>query len=106
MQRRFVSFRVSDVEPTKLQSICSTYFAYEHARSVRQLLIRRLLLLLLGTAVLTLGFHLLPRVALEAVAAVSIACMWLTVRIELRAKHRLIDELRDVPTADPAGILR
>jgi hypothetical protein len=42
-------------------------FAYEHARSVRQVLIRRLLLLVLGTCALTLGVHLLPIAAFMTV---------------------------------------
>jgi hypothetical protein len=104
MERGFISFRASAVEPTKLQNICSRYFAYEEARTVRQLLIRRLFLVLVGTAILTLGFHLLPRIALGVVGALSIAGVWLILRIELRAKHRLIDELRDVPTADSPAI--
>ena len=104
MERRFISFRASDVERAKLQKICSTYFAYEEARTVRQLLIGRLLLVVVGTAILTLGFHLLPRIALGVVGALSFACVWLTLRIELKAKRRLIEALRDVPTADPQGI--
>ena len=85
---------------SKLRTVCSSYFAYEHARSVRQVLIRRLLLLVLGTSALTLGAHLIPIAALIAVAALAAACFALCLRTELKARRRLINELRDIPSAN------
>ena len=73
----------------------------EHARSVRQVLIRRLLLLVLGTCALTLGGHLLPIAALVTVAALAVACFALCLRSELKARRRLINELRNIPSANP-----
>lgn len=97
----FISFRESDVDPSKLRTICSTYVEYQWARTVRQRLIRRLLLFLLGIAGLTLGFHVLPTVALVTTAMLSTGGTALCVRTELKARRRFIEELRDVPAADP-----
>ena len=96
-----MSFRATDVEPSKLRTVCTSYFAYEHARSVREVLIRRLLLLVLGTSALTLGAHVLPIAALLTVGALAAACFALCLRTELKARRQLIDELRDIPSANP-----
>jgi hypothetical protein len=101
MQRRFVSFRASDLHSSTLQDVCSSYFAYEHARTVRQALIRRMLLMLAGAATLTLGFHLLPIAALATIGALAAIGVALCFRSEWRARGRLLHELRDVSANDP-----
>ena len=106
MQTAFVSFRASDVDPTQLDAIFSTYFEYEQARVVRQLLTQRLLLLLLATAAVTLGVHLLPTVVLVAVGTLSAACLAFCVCSERRAKRRLADKLRSVPPTEATAILQ
>ena len=101
MERRFISFRATNVDQSKLGTVCSSYFAYEHARSVRQALIWRLCLLLLGTCALTLGAPVLPIAALMTVAALAAACVALCLGTELKARRRLLNELRDIPSANP-----
>lgn len=96
MQRRFISFRGSDVGPAKLSTVCFSYFAYEHARIVRKLLCRRLLLLVVGTALLTWGVHLFPVPALTATVSIAVACMALVVRAEWSARRRFLSEIRDL----------
>ena len=96
MQRRFISFRGSDVGPAKLSTVCFSYFAYEHARIARKLLCRRLLLLVVGTALLTWGVHLFPAPALMATVSIAVACMALVVRAEWSARRRFISEIRDL----------
>ena len=97
MESRFFSFRTTDVDRSKLRTVCSSYFAYQQARSVRQALIRRLLLLILGTCALTLGVHLLPTAALLTVAALAAVSFALCLSTEWKARRRLIHELRDIP---------
>ena len=96
MQRRFISFRASDVGPAKLSTVCFSYFAYEHARIMRKLLCRRLLLLVVGTALLTWGVHLFPEPALTATVSIAAACMAVVVRAEWSARRRFISEIRDL----------
>ena len=96
MQRRFISFRGSDVGPAKLSTVCFRYFAYEHARIMRKLLCRRLTMLVVGTALLTWGVHLFPEPALAATAGIAAACMAVVVRAEWSARRRFISEIRDL----------
>jgi hypothetical protein len=102
MARQFVSFHASAVERAKLGAVLSRYFDYERARTRRQIQIRRLLLVLLGTAVLTLGFHVLPDAALLTVALLTAGCAVLGVRAEVQARRRFAEEMRGVPTASSA----
>ena len=101
MPTRFISFRASDVNRSKVRTVCSCYLEYDRARTFRQLVIRRLLLLLVGTAALTLGFHLLPNVALFTVAILTTGSAVVCVHAELKARRRFVGQLRDVPRANP-----
>lgn len=98
MQRRFISFRASSLDPGKLQSVCSRYFEYEQARTMRSLVIRRLLLLLATVCVLTTGLHALPDAALATASLLACAGAAVAIAGEMKARRRLARELRDVPT--------
>lgn len=98
MQHRFISFRASSLDPAKLQSVSSRYFEYEQARTMRSLLIRRLLLLLATVGVLTTGLHALPDAALATAALLACASAAVAITGEMKARQRLARELRDVPT--------
>jgi Flp pilus assembly protein TadB len=95
MEPRFVSLRATHVDPSRLQAVCSRYAAYERVRMVRHVLIRRLLLILLAIGVLTLGIHALPFMALITAAALAAACLGLMLQLEVKARRRFTDEMRD-----------
>jgi hypothetical protein len=97
MQRRFISFRASSLDPAKLQAVCGRYFEYEQARTMRSLLIRRLLLLLAAVCGLTTGLHVLPGAALATTALLTCAGAAVVIVGELNARRRLARELDHVP---------
>ena len=63
---------------------------------MRKLLCRRLLLLVVGTTLLTWGVHLFPVPALTATVGIAAACMAVVVRAEWSARRRFINEIRDL----------
>jgi hypothetical protein len=73
-------------------------------RTMRRVLIQRMIILLLGTLAVTVGSPLLPITALATVAAIATACLLLCVRTEVLAKRRFIHELRDVQARDSLEI--
>jgi hypothetical protein len=98
MQRRFIFFRASSLDPSKLESVCCRYYEYEHARFVRSLLIKRLLLVLATVCLLTTGLHALPDAALATTALLACAGAGVAIAGETKARRRLARELRNVPT--------
>ena len=96
METPFISFDAAHLDTTKVQTVCSSYLAYERVRMVRQVLIRRILVLLLGTGALTLGFHLLPTAALIAALALGGACVAIVGSVEQKARRRLAEHMRGV----------
>lgn len=96
----FVAFRASDVNPSRLQAICSRYFAYQHAQIVRRTVTWRLFLFFLVVCLLTWGVHVLPGVAVITTAGLLAACLAVVRRIELTARRRLANELHGLPLID------
>ena len=91
----FLSFRTDTMDPSKLEPVLSRYLKYERLRWFRSRLIPRLAALLLACWSLTAVFHAIPAVALDMALLLVGATTAAVLLAEFRARHQLVQELRE-----------
>ena len=88
MARQFTAIELAATDPLA-RSALNAYLDYQTARSIRRMLMTRLLFFVLGFGIVTLGLHWLPVAALVVTSVLASGLVAMATAHELKARRHL-----------------